>query len=569
MNEPTATESPITEKSAAEIAAGNKIVGPRPIQWWLYLLLLAAAGTQLLRILTVISKDEKTPFLSANDRSRWCTIEALASDGTYAIDELIFADPEQKRRTPWATIDLVRHRGQDGRQHYYSSKPTLLPTLYSGVYAAARALTGWNLREDTFRAGRLVLVLVNLLPVVLFWLFVIRWFLYQTEATNDRRAGEGDVEEPPTDLQTRFANSSWSLVVLTILLGWGTFLSTFTNTLNNHIPAAIAVGVSLYCLERIAVRRDEHWAWFVLCGLATSFGAANELPALSWVAAAGAILLVCDFKKTFLAYAPALLPVALGFFGTNYLAHGTFAPAYAHRDAGKLLCEVEKFSVTEELIQALAGEGVEVSSLATVSPARRPDTFRLFDPVDDRNYALKVKEDSIAVHEWGDWYDYPRSYWAGNQQGVDKGEPDQTKYAFHCLVGHHGVFSLTPFWLILPLALVPIINQGGGWNLFRNRQLLIAAAVLATSVVVLGFYLARGQEDRNYGGVTSGLRWAFWLIPFWLWLSMFALRTVRIGWARRLVELLVLVSIVFASLPWKNPWTTPWLMEHWPSWFPY
>ncbi|MEZ6075633.1 MAG: hypothetical protein R3C56_08135 [Pirellulaceae bacterium] len=36
----------------------------------------------------------------------------------------------------------------------------------------------------------------------------------------------------------------------------------------------------------------------------------------------------------------------------------------------------------------------------------------------------------IGVYEWGDWYDYPGSYWTSERkQGVDKGEPNQLKYA--------------------------------------------------------------------------------------------------------------------------------------------
>ncbi len=32
---------------------------------------------------------------------------------------------------------------------------------------------------------------------------------------------------------------------------------------------------------------------------------------------------------------------------------------------------------------------------------------------------------------------------------------------------------------------------------------------------MIGFY-AWNPKARNYGGSTQGLRWLFWLIPFWL-----------------------------------------------------
>ena len=37
------------------------------------------------------------------------------------------------------------------------------------------------------------------------------------------------------------------------------------------------------------------------------------------------------------------------------------------------------------------------------------------------------------------------------------------------------------------------------------------------TLICLVFYiLLRPQEDRNYGGMTSGFRWMFWFAPLWL-----------------------------------------------------
>src|SRR5690348_18145214 len=52
------------------------------------------------------SRDPKspTPFLSANDRSRWATIRSLGDGGTYVIDDIIF-DAKGNRVRGWHTID--------------------------------------------------------------------------------------------------------------------------------------------------------------------------------------------------------------------------------------------------------------------------------------------------------------------------------------------------------------------------------------------------------------------------------------------------------------------------------
>jgi hypothetical protein len=536
-------------------------VRPDRFGWFCRGLLLLAALVQLSRILHVQSTTGETPFFSANDRSRWCTIAALAVHGSYEIDSVIeIRDPNTRRRT-WYSIDLVRHRGADGKQHYYSSKPPLLPTLYTGVYLAIRAVTGQTLMGNPFFVAKVMLVIVNLLPLVAWWWLVLRW-----------------LERVPL--------SQWGILVGTIFVTWGCYLSTFVTTLNNHLPAALAVGLSLWCIDRIALQNDRRWRWFVLCGLATSFGGANELPALSWIAAAGGILIFIDPRRTLGGYVPALLPVAIAFFATNFAAHGQWIPAYAHRGVGDKLFEFSMPADMEltqldvaEVAQRVREYGIDCSTNARITAARRPGVFEFWDADNELRIALAKVETPqtnssegsqvVGVYEWGDWYDYPGSYWTNQRkQGVDKGEPHRAKYIFHVLLGHHGIFSLTPFWLVSLWGAVVIWRQGGDWRMGRDRLLLIAAAIVATSLVAIGFYLARPLEDRNYGGVASGFRWSFWLAPLWLFLAMYGLRSLASGWARRGVELAVAISIFSASFAWNNPWVSPWLMQVWEAWWP-
>ena len=525
---------------------------------WLASLILVVVGLiQLVRICQVQSATGETPFLSANDRSRWCTIAVLAVNGSYEIDDVLeIRDPTTRRRT-WYTIDLVQHRGRDGKQHFYSSKPPLLPTIYAGVYMAVRSITGYTLMNQPFIVVPLMLVIVNLIPLMWFWFFMVRWL-------------------------SRDLAGTWAKLILAIVVSSGTFLTTFVTTLNNHLPAALAAGISLWCLDRILLKQDARIRWFALSGLATSFCAANELPALSWVCAVGVMLAIADLRKAFV-YAASLLPVAIAFFGLNYVAHGEFAPAYAHRSAGEMLFQIELNGQAGDalspttlspttlppksmLVERFREQGIDCSDESEVRVARRPNTYELWDPKSQMRYALKpiVAGDlsKLSVHRWGDWYDYPGSYWTSERkQGVDKGEPDRGVYIFHSLIGHHGIFSLTPYWFVAIAGAALVWRDRLSLNIFTEHRLLIAAAIFTTSLVVVGFYLSRGLEDRNYGGVSSGFRWAFWLIPFWLWLSSHALRNIQAAWQRRLVEILVALSVFSASYPWSNPWTSPWLMQ--------
>lgn len=507
-------------------------------------------AAQVVRIAQVRSSTGETPFFSANDKSRWCTIAALAIEGTYEIDKLLeIREPPKNRRT-WYTIDLVRHRGDDGELHYYSSKPPLLPTLYAGVYMAVRAATGATLMKQTFFIARILLILVNLIPLVVLWLIMTRKAIREHES------------------------NVWAVCVLATFIAFGTFLSTFNNTLNNHLPAAVAAGISLWCLERIIQRSQRQWYWFALCGLCTSFTAANEMPALSWLAIVGALLLLIDVRRTLSAYVPALLPVAIAFFVTNYIAHGVWRPAYTHRDLGAKVFEMpvetgtslSRLSV-ESVVAACRENSLNFSPDSVIRPARRSDVYELWDEAGQHRLGLRLDQpDKIGVYEWDDWYDYPGSYWVGgSKKGVDLGEPSKITYAFHCLIGHHGIFSLTPFWLLsIYGAVVSCRRIERPW--LSNPQLLLVGAIVITGLVCTGFYLARPLEDRNYGGVCSGLRWVFWMTPLWFWLACEGLKSVKHFVFRRTIEGTLLVSIFSANYPWSNPWTAPWIMQLWEHW---
>jgi hypothetical protein len=92
-----------------------------------------------------------------------------------------------------------------------------------------------------------------------------------------------------------------------------------------------------------------------------------------------------------------------------------------------------------------------------------------------------------------------------------------------------------------------------------------AALTLALTVLMFAFYLWN-PKARNYGGSTQGLRWLFWLVPFWM---LFLPEGVRAGETSRTVRRLVLaalaVSVVTVGYGLRMPWSHPWaldLLEH-------
>jgi hypothetical protein len=406
------------------------------------------------RIGAVAARDGRTPFLSANDRSRWCTVRSLVEYGSYEIDSVI-------GDRGWNTIDKVQHLGKDGEPHFYSSKPPLLATLVAGPYWIVHRITGTTLREHPFYVGRALLWMVQL-PLLAFYLICV------------------------VQLVERWGETDWGRIFVATVVCFGTFLTTMAVTLNNHLPAALAVAVALCGLVRItSVHKESIWA-FPVIGFFSALAAANDLPALSFFAVS---LLMCAIKSwrwTLLLFSPAALLVVAGFFGTNWLAHADWRPPYAHRSDGD------------------------------------------------------------------NWYDYENSYWhEENRKGVDRGEPSRRIYALHATVGHHGVLSLTPVWLLSAVGVFVLLGSPG------RKQ--VGWLILVLSCVCMMFYLTRSVGDRNYGGVCCGFRWMFWLAPLWLaamipvadWIS-------ERRFARYVAILLFVISSASAAYGWSNPWTHPW-----------
>lgn len=298
----------------------------------------------------------------------------------------------------------------------------------------------------------------------------------------------------------RYCRTDFARLVLVCSIAFATGLTAFVIVLNNHLMAATTAAVALYAWTRIRHNGDLRARWFLLAGVAAALTAANELPALAMLVGVGLTLLIVEARRTLLWFAPGVLVVAAAFFVTNYAAHQSLRPPYMHRDP-----------------------------------------------------------DNLADN----WYLYPGSHWLV-RPGIDTGEASRLVYLVHTTVGHHGVFSMTPLWVLT-------IAGGIAWLIRGDRvQRELALGVLGLSVVVLTFYIGlRPQEDRNYGGMTSGLRWLFWLAPLWVTLMAPAL-----DWAarRRGAQAVVLVLLVFSTLsaayPTWNPWTQPWIYR-WLEWCGY
>jgi hypothetical protein len=435
------------------------------------------------------TRPEPQPTHGDNDRSRWDTVRALVEYHTYAIGHRDGINPETGKgldrgivtEDGWRTIDKVLN---PDTQDFYSSKPPLLPTIVAGGYWLLHDGLGWSMTDERHRweiVPALLLVL-NVLP----W-GVALWLLAR--------------------LTERHGATDWGRLFVVAAACFGTFVTTFSTTLNNHTVAGWSALFALYAGTRIwspDAPEQRPVGLYAIAGFFAAFTACNELPAAAFAVALFLMLLYESPKHALAAFLPAaLLPVG-AFFLTNYLAIGELNPAY------------EKFG----------GPWYDYAG----------------------SYWQSARGIDIAGSK--------------ESRGV---------YAFHLLLGHHGAFSLTPIFLLslagmvgLSLNVRPalIVRPQEGTKLGPDRGLTLAGLLtLGVTVVVLAFYvLFLDERKRNYGGWTSGPRWLIWLTPLWLvallpaadWLG-------RRRWGRGLGYALLALSVISVSYPQYSPWRHPWL----------
>lgn len=303
----------------------------------------------------------------------------------------------------------------------------------------------------------------------------------------------------------RVGTSDWGRMFAMAVFTLGTFLNTFAVVINNHLPGAVSVVIALYAAVRIWWDGERRLRYFALAGFFAAFAATCELPALSFFGLLGLALLFTAPRATLIAGVPAAAVVAAAFFGTNYIAHDSWRPPYMHR-----------------------------------SKTNPDDNWYDYTYVDSHGR-------------------YRESYWReGNKIGLDRGEPSVARYAFHVTFGHHGIFSLTPVWLLTVAGLALGLASKGDPRL---RGLM--AFIAALSALCLLFYIFRPLADRNYGGMTSGFRWMFWFAPMWAIGMLPALDRMRSRWLYGLALIMLAASVLSAAYPTWNPWTHPWIYNYW------
>ena len=241
----------------------------------------AAAVVFLLALGLYAATTHRRVFIAGNDASRWAAIESLVDYGTASVEHSRFA----------ANIDRVRIGGHD-----YSNKPPLLSLAGAAIYVGLQALFGWSL-AGAGAASVLYWVTLLLVGVPSAWL-VASFF-----AALGRFPDFG---------------SRWR-VLLTVALGAGTLLFSFSTTLNNHTVAAALIFAAC-----VAALDGRGFASGLAVGLAATV---DLLPGLGLAPVFGWMLVRGGSQRALRRFAAGLaVCMALG-AAANFATHGSLLPA--------------------------------------------------------------------------------------------------------------------------------------------------------------------------------------------------------------------------------------------------
>ncbi len=503
-------------------------------------------------------------FMTANDISRWCTVWSLLERGTYVIDECPWqVDTQDKvERSPKGAGPAAG--GQGAVKHFYSSKPALISTMIAGMLYPARRISGVPLDRVVLQER------------------AERW----TQKPDPDNPGKlkGVLEKPKDPAK------------------WPAYIFYFKPVLIllNTVPFGIFLVLFARVLDRYAV---NDWAW-IFCLIAAAFGTYllpySQTLNNHTIGAFSAFFALYQFLRI---------------WDEGELAGWRFAVAGFF--AG--------FTASTEL-PALAFPAV----LGPLLLARYPrQTLLSFVPAAIIPIAGFVAAQYVEFGEFylpyesfgSEEYSYEGSIWQTPLEldAFNKHPEPYGVYLFHMTFGHHGIFSLTPLFLLSAWGALRLL-QGGGrfltvwtwltllaiaglagyylydpspwraggamhpyvWSFLAIPGLLALLALLSgtillrrggepmvavawmtavLTVVLLAVY-TWNPKARNYGGSAQGLRWLFWLIPIWL---LMLPKGVEGGQTRVMVRRLALLALAISAISvgyaMRNPWSHPWILD--------
>ncbi len=225
---------------------------------------------------------------TANPKSRLATIDALVHDRTFAIDRSAFV----------GTIDKVKLGDR-----FYSSKPPVLSTIGGAIYGILHVTTGLSLRQPHNEGAIKVLsLLLGGVPHIV--LLAYAYLFLRAFVPSHARV--------------------WSFACF----AFGHLGLAYATSINNHMPAGIAVFVAFYYAHQIRHSPPMPRRYFIYAGGLAGLAPTLDFASLALSVAITLYLLTFDWRRTFRWFAPAALVPLAAHFVLTWRISGSLKPIY-------------------------------------------------------------------------------------------------------------------------------------------------------------------------------------------------------------------------------------------------
>ena len=455
-----------------------------------------------------------TKAIIDNDRSRLASVDSLVERGTWIIDRSRF---HQEPGSDYQIIDKV----QIG-DHFYSSKPPVLPFLMAGEYWILHNIFGYDFDDSEDRGFLIWMLTFTFTGIPFLWIAVLfrvaaRWF----------------VDDPVT-----------RLVGLFIILFCNEHLG-FAETINNHVPAASLLFTSMVLALGLVHGKLPPKPWlFAATGLFAGLLPTVDLPGSFFCVPLWLYLMWAFPWKTIIWFTiGAVPPLALN-FTLMYIISGSIIPFYLRKElydyTGGSYWNLKR-------CMDAAGEYESKHAYFFHLSVGRKGLFSLYPVLllsighfffvtskmrwNTNRIALAVFAVFLPIYGWGAW-----------EYNQDSNLPFYTTLVYYFL------FALAP--VVIVTLLVRASQQSSG-----EDKPELPLETVAMGLLTFAWMLFYTFKTDNYGGSATGYRWFMFFTPALQFFGLFSLRRMTRGWQWALVCFLVAIAFYSGWQATVRPWS--------------
>ena len=447
-----------------------------------------------------------------NDKSRMASVDSLVNRGTWVIEESRF----YKTDTPAGTIiDKVFIN-----DHFYSSKPPVMPFLMAGEYWILHRI-GLDFDDDKdtqFLVWILTFTFTGIpfLLIGVFFKWSSRWF----------------IRDP-----------LMRLVGLFIILFCNELLG-FAQTVNNHVPAASLFFISMILAIGLVHRKIESTPInFFLTGLVAGLLPTVDIPAAFFCVPLWFYLVTAFPRKTLIWFSLGALPPLALHFVLTYIISGQWKPFYLIKEYYEwegsywgLPMAMDAAGDYENKATNFFHLFVGRKGLFSLYPTLLLSAAYIFYVIGLKKWIVNRAAEILYLSV------VPLCAWMAWAYNRDiRWVPEASLFFFM-------LFALAPF------VIVELLVKAMNATKDPDEPALVLESV-SMGILTLIWVLFYTFKQSNYGGSATGYRWFMFFTPSLQFFGILALKYLKATWVWWLVCALAGVAYYSSWQATVHPWS--------------